>query len=74
MEEITKEEALDDTESQESKEATREEEADEPEVDTNMMEQELAAELSKIADPDPMQTVTTYKDEDDDDLEFIDLK
>ena len=39
-----------------------------------MMEQELAAELSKIADPDPMQTVTTYKDEDDDDLEFIDLK
>ena len=74
VEEIAKEEALDDTESQESKEASREEEADEPEVDTKMMEQELAAELSKIADPDPMQTVTTYKDEDDDDLEFIDLK
>lgn len=74
VEEIAKEEALDDTESQESNEATREEEADEPEVDTKMMEQELAAELSKIADPDPMQTVTTYKDEDDDDLEFIDLK
>ena len=74
VEEIAKEEALDDTESQESKDASREEEADEPEVDTKMMEQELAAELSKIADPDPMQTVTTYKDEDDDDLEFIDLK
>lgn len=30
-------------------------------------------DISNIADPAPMQTVATHKDEDDDDLEFIDL-
>lgn len=35
--------------------------------------QSVAAELDRIADPAPMQTVTTHKDQDDDDLEFIDL-
>lgn len=41
--------------------------------DTRALERQLAEELSKIADPAPMQTVNTHKDEDDDDLEFIDL-
>lgn len=36
-------------------------------------ELQSAADISRIADPAPMQTVTTHKDKDDEDLEFIDL-
>lgn len=37
------------------------------------MEKEMADEIKKIADPAPMQTVSTHKDKDDEDLEFIDF-
>lgn len=46
------------------------------EVETGLageLAKEMTADISRIADPAPMQTVSTHKDKDDEDLEFIDL-